>query len=27
LLEFPAGALVVLDGGNDGWSVSGGPYT
>jgi len=27
LLGFPAGALVVLDGGDDGWSVSGGPYT
>ena len=27
LVGFPAGALVVLDRGDDGWSVGGGPYT
>jgi len=27
LVGFPAGALVVLDRGDDGWSVDGGPYT
>jgi phosphohistidine phosphatase len=27
LVGFPAGALVVLDHGDGGWSVGGGPYT
>jgi phosphohistidine phosphatase len=27
LVGFPAGALVVLNKGDDGWSVGGGPYT
>src|SRR5581483_1401215 len=27
LVGFPAGALVVVEHGDDGWSVGGGPYT